>query len=113
MSQAPALADALGPLRADPRRAAVLLDVDGTLAPIVRHAERAQVPESTRTLLAEVARRYGVVACVTGRRASDARSMVSIGTISYLGTHGTELLRAGWAEPKLEPEVEEWVRRIQ
>jgi trehalose 6-phosphate phosphatase len=91
----------------------VLLDVDGTLAPIVRHADQAQVPEATRTLLAEVARRYGVVACVSGRRASDARSMVSIGTISYLGTHGTELLRAGWAEPRLEPEVEEWVRRIE
>jgi trehalose 6-phosphate phosphatase len=109
---APALVDALAPLREDPRHAAILLDVDGTLAPIVRHADQAQVPEATRTLLAEVARRYGLVACVTGRRASDARSIVSIGTISYLGTHGTELLRAGWAEPRLEPEVEEWVRRI-
>jgi trehalose 6-phosphate phosphatase len=112
VTQAPALADALAPLRDDPARAAVLLDVDGTLAPIVRHADQAQVPEGTRTVLAEVARRYGVVACVTGRRASDARSIVSIGTISYLGTHGTELLRAGWAEPQLEPEVAEWVRRI-
>lgn len=113
MTQALALADALAPLRDDPSRAAVLFDVDGTLAPIVRHADQAQVPEGTRTLLAEVARRYRVVACVSGRRASDARSMVSIGTITYLGTHGTELLRAGWPEPELQPEIAEWVERIQ
>jgi trehalose 6-phosphate phosphatase len=107
------LADALGPLRADPRRSAILLDVDGTLAPIVRHAEEAHVPEGTRGLLIEIARRYAVVACVSGRRASDARRIVSIGTISYLGSHGTELLRAGWTEPALDPAVRDWSRRIQ
>jgi len=113
MSAAPTLVDALGPLRSDPPRAAVLFDVDGTLAPIVRHADEAAVPQPTRSLLIEVARRYGVVACVTGRRASDARRMVGIGTIHYIGTHGTELLRAGWTDPVLEPEVREWAPRVQ
>jgi trehalose 6-phosphate phosphatase len=89
-----------------------LLDIDGTLAPIVNHAADATVPESTRQLLAEVARRYAVVACVSGRRASEARAMVAIGTISYLGSHGAELLRAGWTEAVLDPSVETWVRRI-
>jgi trehalose 6-phosphate phosphatase len=107
------LADALSPLRSDPGRSAVLLDVDGTLAPIVRYAEEAHVPESTRGLLIELARRYAVVACVSGRRASDARRIVAIGTISYLGSHGTELLRAGWTEPALDPAVRDWSRRIQ
>ena len=32
--------------------------------------------------------------------------MVSIGSISYLGSHGAELLRAGWTEPVLDPSVE-------
>lgn len=91
----------------------MLLDVDGTLAPIVRHAEDAYVPESTRGLLIEIARRYAVVACVSGRRASDARRLVAIGTITYLGSHGTELLRAGWTEPALDPAVRDWGRRIQ
>ena len=54
------------------------------------------MPETTRWPLIEIAKRYGVVACVSGRRASDARRIVSIGSISYLGSHGTELLRAGW-----------------
>lgn len=107
------LADALSPLRSDPSRSAILLDVDGTLAPIVRYAEEAHVPESTRGLLIELARRYAVVACVSGRRASDARRIVAIGTISYLGSHGTELLRAGWTEPALDPDVRDWSRRIQ
>jgi trehalose 6-phosphate phosphatase len=107
------LSEALAPLRANPARAAILLDIDGTLAPIVEHAEDAHVPEGTRQLLIELAKRYAVVACVSGRRASEARAMVSVGTISYLGSHGAELLRAGWTEPKLDPSVEDWVRRIQ
>jgi trehalose 6-phosphate phosphatase len=106
------LPDALAPLRANPQRGAILLDIDGTLAPIVEHAADAHVPEGTRQVLIEVARRYGVVACVSGRRASEARAMVSIGTISYLGSHGTELLRAGWTESVLDPGIEDWMRRI-
>lgn len=104
---------ALAPLRADPASAAILLDIDGTLAPIVAHAEDANVPEGTRHLLIALARRYGMVACVSGRRASEARAMVSIGTISYIGSHGAELLRAGWTVPVLDPLVEDWARRIQ
>ena len=106
------LAEALAPLRANPQQAAILLDIDGTISPIVEHAADAKVPESTRQLLAAIARRYKIVACVTGRRAADARAMVSIGTISYLGTHGAELLRAGWTESVVDPKVEDWVRRI-
>jgi trehalose 6-phosphate phosphatase len=107
------LTEALGPLRADPARAAILLDIDGTLAPIVEHAADAHVPEGTRQLLIEIARRYGVVACVSGRQASEARAMVSIGSISYLGSHGAELLRAGATEAVLDPSVEQWARRIE
>src|ERR1019366_1602037 len=107
------LSDALAPLRASPARAAILLDIDGTLSPIVEHAADAHVPETTRQLLITVARRYGLVACVSGRRASEARAMVGVGTISYLGSHGVELLRAGWTEAVLDPGVEDWVRRIR
>jgi trehalose-phosphatase len=80
----------LEPLRADPSHSAVLLDIDGVLAPIVRHADDAHVPEPTRIALIAVARRYGLVACVTGRRATTARRIVSLGTITYVGNHGAE-----------------------
>ena len=89
------LVEALEPLRSDPARSAILMDIDGTLAPIVRHAADAHVPQATRTLLIEIARRYRIVGCVSGRPASGARQMVAIGTIAYVGNHGGELLRPG------------------
>ena len=104
--------EALAAVRADPAHSAIMFDIDGTLAPIVEQPSDARVPEATRHLLIEVARRYGAVACVSGRRASEARAMVSIGTISYLGSHGAEMLRAGWTESVLDPGLEDWVRRI-
>src|SRR6476619_7466747 len=67
------LADVLAPMREDPSRSAVLLDVDGTLAPIVRHADDAHVPEPTRVQLIAVAKRYGLVGCISGRQSSIAR----------------------------------------
>ena len=104
--------EALAPLRENPARAAILLDIDGTLAPIAEQPSNALVPEGTRQLLAQLARRYGTVACVTGRRASEARAMVAIGSISYLGSHGAEVLRAGSTEARLDPALEDWQRRI-
>jgi trehalose 6-phosphate phosphatase len=106
-------AEALEPLRARPEAAAILLDIDGTLAPIVERAADAHVPESTRHLLIAISRTYRLVACVTGRRASEARAMVSIGTITYLGSHGAEQLRPGWTEAQLDPAVAEWARRVR
>src|SRR4029079_12284925 len=82
-------------LKSDPSRSAVLLDVDGVLAPIVQHPDAAHMPETTRRPLIEVAHRYGVVACVSGRRASDARRIVALGSIAYLGSHGSEVLLPG------------------
>ena len=100
---AASLEELLRPLREDPANAAVLLDVDGVLAPIVQHADDAHMPETTRRPLIEVAKRYGVVACVSGRRASDARRIVSLGSIAYLGSHGSEVLRPGLDRPGARP----------
>jgi trehalose 6-phosphate phosphatase len=107
------LAQSLEPLLADPARAAILLDIDGTLAPIVRHSSDASVPESTRGLLIEVAKRYGTVACVSGRAATDARRLVAIGSISYIGNHGCELLAAGTVDVVLDPALAPWIRRVR
>ena len=106
------LTDALAPLRADPLNSAVLLDVDGTLAPIVATPEDAHMPETTRRPLIEVARKYGVVACVSGRRAADARRIVSLGTITYLGSHGSELLGPGKTSAVLDREMSSWADRV-
>ncbi len=105
MSAATTLVEALEPLRTDPARAAVLLDIDGTLAPIVRHADDAHVPEPTRAPLIAVAKRYAVVGCVSGRQAATARRIVSLGSIAYVGNHGMELLRPGGTDVEIDPEI--------
>jgi trehalose 6-phosphate phosphatase len=107
------LEELLRPLREDPEQSAVLLDVDGVLAPIVEQPDDAHMPETTRRPLIEVAKRYGTVACVSGRRASDARRIVSLGSIAYLGSHGSEILRAGTIAPELDRELQAWTRRVQ
>jgi trehalose 6-phosphate phosphatase len=113
VSPAATLVEALEPLRADPDHGAILLDIDGTLAPIVRHATDAHVPEATRALLIEVAKRYGVVGCVSGRRAATARQIVAIGTLAYVGNHGGELLRPGTTRAEVDPELAAWTARIR
>jgi trehalose 6-phosphate phosphatase len=113
VSPAATLVEALEPLHSDPSHSAVLLDIDGTLAPIVRHAADAQVPEATRTLLIEIAKRYRLVGCVSGRRAAGARQIVAIGTIAYVGNHGGELLRPGATRPELDPELAAWGERVR
>jgi len=105
MSAAATLAEALAPLRSDPVRAAILLDIDGTLAPIVRHADDAAVPEPTRALLITLAKRYAVVGCISGRRSTTARQMVGIGSIAYAGNHGSELLLPGSSDVEIDPEI--------
>ena len=113
MSAAAALAEALAPLRSDPARAAILLDIDGTLAPIVRHADDAVVPEPTRGQLIAVAKRYAVVGCISGRRSPTARQMVSLGSIAYVGNHGAELLAPGATDVQIDPEVAAHERKVR
>lgn len=107
------LRSALAPLLDAPERGGVLLDVDGTLAPIVRHADDAHVPEPTRTPLIEISKRYGLVACVSGRRAAVARRIVSIGSITYVGNHGAETLPGGSTTVEVDPDVAPFADEIR
>jgi trehalose 6-phosphate phosphatase len=108
-----ALADALRPLTADPARAAVFCDVDGTLAPIVRRAEDAHVPVEASLLLGRLARRYGCVACISGRSATEARRLVGVGGITYAGSHGAELLEPGSSRPHTLEAFKSWEDRVR
>jgi len=96
-------ADPLAALAEAPQRAAILLDVDGTLAPIATRPEDARVPEETRAEVERLAGRYALVACISGRTGEDARRLVGVDGIRYVGSHGLEL----------EPEAPEWSERIR
>jgi trehalose 6-phosphate phosphatase len=110
---AEALAESLRPLTADPPRAAVFCDIDGTLAPIVERAEEAHVKEEVSVLLGRLGRRYGCVACISGRSAAEARRLVGVGSIVYAGSHGAELLEPGSKTPRLIPDFKSWEGRVR
>jgi trehalose 6-phosphate phosphatase len=95
--------DALARLRSDPGRAAVLLDVDGTLAPIVERPELAKIPGDARSEVRRLAGRYALVACVSGRTGEEARRLVGVEGVVYVGVHGLELA----------PEAERWRETLQ
>lgn len=98
----------LEPLRRHPRAAAVLLDIDGTLAPIAGLPEDVVVPGSTLELIEGLVGRYGLVACVSGRRVADAKELVPVDGIEYAGNHGFERLAPGAEEPEPDPAVAGW-----
>jgi trehalose 6-phosphate phosphatase len=76
--------------RSEPEQAAVLLDIDGTLAPIVERPEDAEVPPATRAEVERLAGRYALVACISGRPSAEARRLVGLDDIEYVGVHGLE-----------------------
>jgi trehalose 6-phosphate phosphatase len=94
--------DGLALLAAEPLLAALFLDVDGVLAPIVERPRDARVPPETRTELRRLTSAYGTVACITGRTGAVAREIVGVDGITYIGQHGLEL----------EPAAVTWAPRI-
>jgi len=93
--------DALARIAAEPAAAALFLDIDGVLAPIVERPEDARVPPETRRELRRLGERYALVACVTGRPTEVARAIVGVDGLTYVGEHGLELAPEAkqWAEP--------------
>jgi trehalose 6-phosphate phosphatase len=96
----------LEPLRAEPGRAAILTDFDGTLAPIVADADDAALPEDAREVLVRLVDRYALVGAVSGRRAADVRGRIGLDGIAYAGNHGLELLLPGESEPAPDPSLD-------
>jgi trehalose 6-phosphate phosphatase len=107
------LSEVLRPITDAPERAAVFCDVDGTLAPIVRRSDDAHVPERTSRLIGSLGRRYGCVACVSGRSAAEARRLVGVGNIGYAGSHGAEILEPGAPRAEVVPAFASWTGRVR
>jgi trehalose 6-phosphate phosphatase len=95
--------DPLHVLASEPGRAAILLDVDGTLAPIVAGPENALIPDETRAELARLTARYALVACISGRPGAEVERMLGVPGVAIVGEHGLEL----------EPDAAAWAERIR
>ena len=61
--------------------------------------------KETEGVLAELSGRYGLVGCVSGRRAEEARELVGVAGLGYSGNHGLELLLPGEDELRFDPAV--------
>lgn len=70
--------------------AVVFLDYDGTLTPIVKRPEDADLDDSVRDALKSLARKC-FVAIVSGRGLSDVRQRVGLDRLTYAGSHGFEI----------------------
>ncbi|CAA9553575.1 MAG: Trehalose-6-phosphate phosphatase, partial [uncultured Thermoleophilia bacterium] len=84
--------EVLEPFLRRPGACAVLLDVDGTLAPIAAHPAAAAVPPETLALLTRAVTRFALVGCVSGRPARDVARLVPVPGVVVSGNHGLELL---------------------
>jgi trehalose 6-phosphate phosphatase len=80
-------------------RAALLLDFDGTLSPIVVRSEEAMPVADAEEVLAGLVERAGNVTIVTGRRSGFIRSVLRVEGLDVIGQFGME------DSPALPPEV--------
>ena len=87
-------ADVLTPFVERPGRAALLLDFDGTLSPIVDVPGDARPLAGAGEVLAALARRFAVVAVVSGRPASFLEPLLPAGVV-ISGLYGLETVRDG------------------
>lgn len=72
---------------------ALLLDYDGTLAPIAPHPDLATLPPETKNVLQRLSNHSDVyVAVISGRNVENVKKMVGIEDITYAGNHGLEIL---------------------
>ena len=67
----------------------LIFDLDGVLAPIVRHPSRVSIPARTRTLLKALHRKKPVI-ILTGRHVKDAARLLKWKPTLLIGNHGCE-----------------------
>jgi trehalose 6-phosphate phosphatase len=77
------------------RPSGLFADIDGTLSPIAPTPEGAIVPDRIRAALATLAGRVDLLVAITGRGVDDARRLVGLDQIGYVGNHGLERWHEG------------------
>lgn len=90
----------------DPAAWGLVLDFDGTLAPIVDDPATSALPEGLDRIVGRLARRLGGVAVVSGRPVTFLAERARIDGVRLLGLYGTQEWRDGRAVAR--PEALEW-----
>ena len=68
----------------------LVTDLDGTISPIASAPEQAHVLPGCRRALKRLRGRLELVAVVSGRRGAEARGLVDVEGVVYLGNHGLD-----------------------
>jgi len=71
-------------------RIGLLTDMDGTISPIVKRPDLAQVSDASRRLLSELYQVITLVAVISGRAVSEVVEKVNLPHLVYVGNHGLE-----------------------
>ena len=105
------LAGWLGPFADQPSRSVVILDFDGSLAPIVDDpADAAPLPGVVEAL-AGLVQRIGRVAVVSGRPVEFLRSVLPVEGLVLVGQYGVE--RLDGTTIVTDPRVEAWAESVE
>ncbi|MGH2485470.1 MAG: trehalose-phosphatase [Ktedonobacterales bacterium] len=87
-------------------------DVDGTISAIAPTPDAAILLPGVRELLTKATRRFALVAAVSGRSAPDARRLVGVPDMLYIGNHGMESIAPGANEPVVIPTAAPYVPAV-
>jgi len=90
---------------------AIVTDVDGTISEIVPTPDEAMVTESMQNALIKLHEKFQLVAVVSGRSVLNAREMVGVEGLLYVGNHGMEFLKNNHLS--MDPQVEKYLPQIK
>lgn len=102
------LPEVLAPIDRRPEQAALFLDFDGTLSPLVPEPALARPLPGVTEVLAALVDRFALVAVVSGRPVAFLMDVLDHPAGVHLaGLYGMEVARAG-SEPRASAEIEAW-----
>lgn len=90
---------------------AILTDIDGTISEIAATPEEAVVTLSMKKELSKLKEKFQMVGVISGRSVQNAKAMVGVDGILYVGNHGMEYVNNG--EIFVDPEAVKYLANIK
>ena len=92
-------------------KTSILTDIDGTISEIATTPEEALVTPSMQKVLSKLKEKFQMVGVISGRSAMNAKAMVGVDGIIYVGNHGMEYINGN--EIFIEPEALNYLENIK
>jgi trehalose 6-phosphate phosphatase len=102
---------AIEALAADPANSGLILDFDGVLSPIVPDPTTSLLPDEVAAVLTSLAKRFGLLAVISGRPVEFLQDRVRVPGIKLLGSYGAEQVFDGVR--KVDPDTQEWISKVR